>query len=298
MKLPTLLALSILAAPWLARAGLVMEIQSGGAKAPPSVLYIDGSRLRIVEPAKEGEPAQGVMLFDGATRTMTRLDPARRTYVQFTAEDLRALLEAARERAKEAAAQARELLAQLPPEERRKAEELLAKADEPVRPARAPRPRYEKTGKTGSAAGHACDWYRQFEDGRAEGEACFAPLPRLGLTLDDFRVFEAMTAMYAAAGEGAGEPLDFAKVLSQAPGFPVIGMKEQDGRLEEEMRLVRLERRALAASLFAVPAGYQREEEPGLSGSGTAAGAAPKGAAPAAKARGAKGSKASEEPKR
>jgi hypothetical protein len=217
--------------------------------------------------------------------------------VQFDAADLRKAMEQGRARAREAMAQARSVAGQLPPDERRKLEEMLARLDEPEAPVRVPKFRFEKVGRTGSAAGFACEWYRQYEDGVPKGEACFAPMARLGLKLEDFKALEALSAMYAGIGDGGGERLDLGKILAQAPGYPIVGASSEDGRLREDMRLVRLERRDLPASLFTVPPGYQRSpfppgdgEEGPAPGKGPAAppaggGPVPQGARPPAGAK-------------
>jgi hypothetical protein len=276
-----LVVLACLAAPSAGRAapparpGVVMEIGTGAAFARPSVLYLSGDRLRIQEPGEPGAEAPA-MVFDAATRTMTRIEPDERRYVQFDADDLRRAVEQGRARAREAMAQARAVAGQLPPDERKKLEEMLARLDAPEKAARIPKFRFEKTGRTGSAAGFACEWYRQYEDGVSQGEACFASLRKLGLKLEDFKALEALSAVYVGLGDGGGERLDLGKILAQAPGFPIIGARTEDGRLQEDMRLVRLERRDLPASLFTVPPDYRRSPfSPGDGDDGPAPGSGP-----------------------
>ena len=53
-------------------------------------------------------------------------------------------------------------------------------------------------------------------------------------------------------------------MLAQAPGFPVIAAREEDGKLRETMRFTRIARESVPASRFAVPAGYEHKKLPGL----------------------------------
>jgi hypothetical protein len=269
VPLRPLAALCLLAAVPPARAGIVMEMVLGGEKERPSRMFIDGTHLRIEQDGGEGKP-RALMIFDATTRTMTHVDAEERTYYQVSADDLRRMTAGAKARAKEALAEARSQLDKLPPEQRKQVEDALAQAEaaaEPAarKPARAPRLRFERTGKGGSAAGHACDWYRQFDGDEPEGEGCFTPLARLGLKVDDFKVFQALVDVLDPGGAGgAGRELDFAKVLAQAPGFPIIAAETEDGKRAETMRVVRIARESIPATTFAPPAGYARVPVPGM----------------------------------
>jgi hypothetical protein len=251
-----------------------MEMKTGQESERPSRMYLDGNRIRIEQDEADGK-SRAVMIFDAATKTMTHVDTNERTYYQVTADDLRRMVSGAKAKAREAIAQARAQLDQMPPEQRKQVEAALAQAEaqsaaEPAakKPLRAPQWRFEKTGKTGSAAGHACEWYRQFDGVEAEGEGCFAPLTRLGLKVEDFKVFQALAEAFDPVGASRGSQLDFAKVLAQAPGFPIIAVETEDGKRVEHMRLVRISRESIPASTFAPPAGFKRVSMPGMGAPG------------------------------
>lgn len=269
MSLRPLAALFLLAAAPSALAGIVMEMRMGSEKERPSRMFIDGSHLRIEQEGGDGKPG-ALMIFDATTRTMTQVDAEERTYFQVTADDLRKMASEGKAKARQSLAQARAQLEGMPPEQRKQVEAALAQAEAQVaepaarKPARRLQLRFEKTGKSGSAAGHACDWYRQFDGDEAEGEGCFTPLARLGLKVDDFKVFQALVDALDPDGAGrGGTQLDFAKVLAQAPGFPVIAAETEDGKRVETMRVVRIARESIPASTFAPPAGYRRVSTPG-----------------------------------
>jgi hypothetical protein len=274
MTIRPLAALCLLAAVPSARAGVVMEMKTGQDTEKPTLMYLDGDRLRIEQDDGEGK-ARAVMIFDAATRTMTHVDPATRTYYQVTADDVRKMVSGAKAKSREAIAKARAQLDKMPAEQRKQVEAALAQAEAQAaatpaekKPPRPLRLRFEKLGKSGSAAGHSCDWYRQFDGDQDDGEGCFTPLPRLGLKVDDFKPFEAIVQVFDTGDGGGRDRLDFAKVLAQAPGFPIIAAQVEDGKRRETMRLVRISRESIAASTFAVPSGYKRVAMPGMGGPG------------------------------
>jgi len=142
-------------------------------------------------------------------------------------------------------------------------EEMLKKQEEAVKPRAPLKYTFEKTGKSGKAAGHSCDWYKQFESGEYEGQGCFVPLARLGLAVQDFKVFDAMMSYYETSPAGGADRMDFGRLMAQAPGFPVIAAKEKDGKPRETMRFTRIAKESVPASRFAPPDGYQRKKTPG-----------------------------------
>jgi hypothetical protein len=268
-----LAALCLLALAPPARAGVVMEMRIGKEKERPSRMLLDATHLRMEVDAGEGKVQ--VTLFDATTRTLTQVNEAERTYSQVNAEELRKAMGAAKAKARAAIAQARAQLDRMPPEQRKQVEAALAQAeaqaaeDKPPKAVRHPQWRFEKTGKSGSAAGHACEWYRQFDGPEEEGEGCFTPLARLGLKVEDFAVFQGLVDLMDPGGSGrAGRETDFARILAQAPGFPVIAAATEDGKRVETMRVEKLAREAIPASAFAPPAGYRKVAMPGLGAPG------------------------------
>ncbi len=100
------------------------------------------------------------------------------------------------------------------------------------------RPTITKTGRTEQVAGHACEHWTVKDDGgeavdvcMAQGIGAFAGLERAGVG-----------AWLSDIGEGGW--------------FPLLATRVASG--ETVLRVTAIDRRALDASLFAVPAGYQK----------------------------------------
>jgi hypothetical protein len=267
MTLRLAVAVAALAATSVARAGVVMEMQvapgGDGPKGATSTMQIEGNKLRVEVPGKDPKVPEHVMIFDGDSKTMTSVEPGSRSYFQITAAEMKAMSERAREQAKAAREKTRAALEKLPPEQRKQVEGMLKKQEEAAKPKALPKFSFEKTGKAGKAAGHSCDWYKQFEDGEFQGQGCFVPLRRLGLSVKDFQAFDAMRDFYGTSAQDVPSRMDFAAVMAQAPGFPVIAAQEEDGKVKETMRFTRIAKESVPASRFAPPDGYERKKVPG-----------------------------------
>src|SRR5690349_8510154 len=82
-RVATLAALALLAAP--ARAGVVIEGKDGDQTQR---IAMEGQKLRMEGRDQEGK---SVMLFDGAARRSVQLHPDKKSYLEFTSEDLQAM---------------------------------------------------------------------------------------------------------------------------------------------------------------------------------------------------------------
>jgi hypothetical protein len=240
------------AAPFAARAGLVVTMKEGQQK---SVFSVDGKKMRI----EGGEDRKHVMIFDGGAQRLYQIDPGEKTWSEVTQADAKAV-----------AAQLDEMLAKLPPEQRAKAQEAMKQRGE--KQAESPT-QYEATGKHDKVAGYACDWYRVVRLGKLDEEGCYipwsagvvkkddlAPLIEFGKFMDEF-----MASAYGKVG-GDRKPFRIADELARAPGFPALSVHVEDGKREERHRLETLTRTSVAADQFTVPAGYTKVPHPMLGG--------------------------------
>jgi hypothetical protein len=201
-----------------ARAGVVIE---GTDDGETQRFVMDGQKLRL-ESGKQGE----AMIFDGAKKTSVQLDPANKTYTEFTNEDLAAI-------------------------------QAMAKTSGVGKKVRSTR--YEKTGKTDKALGKSCDVYRVVESGGEPGEeqdeqtVCLAPFGTFGISRADFAPF---TAFGDYASQLAGGEID--RGWADIPGVPLIAWEKEDGETKETFRATKVEKKSVPASEFAVPAGWKK----------------------------------------
>lgn len=251
-------SLAALAFAWPASAGLIVTTdRDGGGSTGKSTTYLQGKKLRV-EHHGEGGAAGRVTVFDGDAHRLLEIDPAARTYRVMTEEQ-----------GKEVSAQLQKMLAQLPPEQRARAEAALA-ARRTASPKRHEF-RFEPLGTAEVVAGYPCQRYRVLRDGQRKEEGCFIPWSPRAVTRDDLAAFvemghffEGFTANAAGrpAQAGAGWMTD---EIARAPGFPaVLERIEGDGKRTTVHRIVKLERRDVPAELFAVPAGYAEVTKPVL----------------------------------
>lgn len=215
------LAAVLLALP--ARAGVVIEGKEG---EQAQRIVMEGQKLRM-----EGRDAEGksVMIFDGGARRSVQLHPDKKSYVEFTNDDLKAMAAMAKQ------AQARH-----------GAPAPAKKKD--------PSTRYQKTGRTESALGKRCDVYAVKDGDAAEEEMCIVPFGTFGVQKEDFTALRSFGEFTA---DMAGGDLD--RGWADLPGVPLLAWKLEDGDRKETFRATKIEKARVPASEFAVPAGWKKE---------------------------------------
>lgn len=227
--------LAILLLPLAARAGLLIEGTEGGEA---STTVLQGKRLRV-----EVAGGEGAMIWDGESRKILYIEPREKQYSEITEGE-----------AKAASAEAEKSLAQMPPEIRARLEEQMGGSR---KAAARPVVKWERTGKTDVALGRSCDVYRQLLDGKLQGEACLIPFDALKIEATDLAALESF-AQYMQALSPVGAQTAGWTELTKAPGFPVITWEVEDGKRTEQFRATKVERTAVSAERFQVPAGFKK----------------------------------------
>jgi hypothetical protein len=222
---PTRVALAALAVAAASRvaAGVAIEGTDGDGEEKGALRFlVEGQKLRM-----EMQGGAHAVIFDGATKRMIQLDAKDRSYLEITEDDM-AKVKALRAQGGAASTK------QAPPR------------------------RYEKAGKTDAALGKSCDVYRVVVgERREEEELCVAPFGTFGVERSDFEGFRAF-ARYASDASGGSVERDWAEL----PGVPLIAWSTNGGARRESFRATKVEKRSIAASEFAVPAGWTRR--PGI----------------------------------
>jgi hypothetical protein len=233
---------SLLATP-RAEAGYVVEMTHQEGRT--STFHLEGNRWRIDNSApKAGKPGKAeIIIYDGATRTMYFADPGTKTFKSVDQAQVEANLAAGQARMKEA-------MARMTPEQRKRVEEAMkgqAGAFD------LPEINYEKTGRTGSAAGYRCTFYRESMKGDPElAEVCIASFEDTGVRKEDFKVLMDMP--------GAKASNRTSTMWTKSPGVPLIRERRgPDGKMHEDLRVTSLKRTSVPADTFRVPAGYAKK---------------------------------------
>lgn len=195
------------------------------------------------------------------------VDNRRHDYREMTPESMQqqhAQMEEAMQRMKQQ-------MQSLPPEQRQRIEAMLAQRGmasdaPPPQP-----PTYTKSGPDKTVGKWTCTPYRMSYNGDDRQEICVAKLSDLGLTEDDLKAYVSFAAfmrqmMATSMGPGrAAMGFDF-DGMTKAVGFPAFPVQwthfDTDGKAEMTSTTTSIERKAIAADKYELPAGYIKQEQP------------------------------------
>ncbi|MBI3804983.1 MAG: hypothetical protein HY282_14610 [Nitrospirae bacterium] len=211
---------------------------------------LEGKKIRAED------PRGGVMIFDGDKQTLWTVDPQKQRYTEVTEADAKRIQEMQQQMEQ----QMKERLKGLPPEQRKQMEDQLdaMKGKE----TEAPKLTFEPIGEGRKTEhGFSCKPFRVTANGQAIEEACFIPWKETGLSVEDFRAFDALDQFFRKIGGGKGNQQNrvFGDLL-QSPGIPAhVKMLRPDGTAGPEQDLVILKKESIPADRFTVPPGLQKE---------------------------------------
>jgi hypothetical protein len=235
---------------------------------------IDGDRLRM-------DLEEAIVIYRGDRDLMWTLQDGSYTEIdRATVARTSAELERAR-------AHMKAQLEKLPPEQRAALEKMAVAqgiGDRLAPTAPRPAPRVQPTGKSDTVAGRACREFEVLRGDEKTTEVCVADWATTGITKADVEVFRKLRAFQEAMVGGApGASVGAADFLAleSLDGFPVRARSFKAGAPQTEWRLVTLEKKAVAPSLFEVPAGYTEKTIAPSGAREKAAGAGDRGAPPA-----------------
>jgi hypothetical protein len=232
------------------------ERKKTGGETGTATMMFDTGRIRMEGMGgggRGGRTSSGAIILDAGAKKVLMIDPEKKTYHELTEADAKQM----KERMDGMKAKMAEQIKTLPPDQRKQAEETMARmsgggAQMEIK--------YEPLGTKKKVAGFACEMYK-VHVGTAIDESCIAPWGSNLVTKAEAEQFrKAFTEMEKAfAGLGPMRSSDWSK----APGIPVeqthLGA---DGKPEWVTTLKTVSRGSIAASQFQAPAGYTKEEIP------------------------------------
>ena len=246
-----------------ARAGVVITAQtdSGGDKSHADTIYLEPDRMR----QNAGSGAE--MIYRADLKKVWMVHDADHTYREMDPESMQAM----RTQMEAAMAQMRERMQSMPEEQRKRMESLMGSADKaPPKP-----PSYEKAGPPKKIGQWTCTPYRVQDGTSGNEEFCVARMSDVGLKPADLQAFESlgkfMQQMMPTGAGAAARPvaLDIAG-LSKAVGYDAVPIQMSrlgdDGKVEYQTTVTKVERQSIAANLFEVPAGYAKQAMPMMPG--------------------------------
>ncbi len=244
-----------------AAAGVVVEQEqrepSTNAVLGRTVFYLDAGRLRIETRTQEGDEL--LVIFRADRPVAWTVDLNEGTYYELTPSKIAKMREQMERMQQEMA----EALKQMPPEQRRAAEQMMAQMGQTPGP---PRPTTVRVlGREEKVDSFLCTHYEVLRDGAREEEIWAAPLGQLQLRPEEYKTLVELVRLFEplgpqgptgrlsglAASESGGERIE---------GFPVRALSYENGRALAEERVVRAERQSFDAELFELPAGLRPTE--------------------------------------
>jgi hypothetical protein len=261
----TAAAVALLAGSAVAADGalIVMKVTSGANPPQTIQMQLEQKRMRTDVTGPTG--ATAAIVFDGTRQVMTMIDDARKSYTELTKADLDAFAKQL-SGAMAQVAQMEQMMKTLPPEQRKKFEEMTKGRSGAGMPGAAPaKVEYKKVG-TGTVGKWTCDKYEGYTNGQKTHELCTVDPKVLGFAMTDFEVTRDMAEFYkqfqqfGGAAMAAQQPLALGKLEQQGfSGFPVRSVVTTGGsQVTQEM--TEAKRQAFPDSTFQVPAGYQKHD--------------------------------------
>lgn len=246
----------------LVTAGVVIQYESSGAGQAGSkqayTAYVEKDRLRI-----DGDPDA---IFRADKQVLWLLDTEKGTYQQMDAEQMKKV----GSQVEGAMAEMERQLANLPPEQRKMAEQMMqgkmpGKAPGGTKKAE-PRRIYRNTGKTETINGWPCVAYDANRGGEREQVVWVTDWKHIGLTADDFTVFQDFAAflehmagpMAKSCSMGFDQKLADKPSPDALPGVPIRTISF-DGGKELVTEVKKIAREPVPAAKFELPSGLKKD---------------------------------------
>jgi len=265
LRLTFAIPLASLAICATAQAGVYLESVDkeldGSGTPATSKMWFDGGRMRTERNERNG----GVDVVIFKNQSLYTLDSKSKSYRvidKATAEKMGAQVSAAKK-------QMEARMAAMPPEQRKKMEEMMAKlgkggAGAMMPGAKQPERTLKNSGRTETVAGIKCTVWEAFEEGKKEEELCAAAPGSIPGGDDVIKTFRDISAMLSSftdkLGARAGnEPWRDMETIN---GVPILTRDFDDGKATSETRLTVVRKESVSGSSFEVPAGYEEKKLP------------------------------------
>jgi hypothetical protein len=237
-----------------AHAGVTVVMQRGAAAT--STLYIEGDKMRAENPGAANRPS--TVIIDAAGKRFLMINETEKTYFEMTEAEMKARR-----------AEMEEKVKSLPPEQRKRIEQMMGGAPGE----KSPELKFERTGEKKTVNGFDCDVYHVLDGSTPKEEDCLAPWSAKMLQRSDFAGLRKFAEEMAKDAGVAGRQMF--QQFDKYPGFPVLRHPLEPGQHEDE-ELKSVKRGSIPAAMFAVPAGFTKKESP----MGMGPGGRPRGARP------------------
>ncbi len=247
--------LTTLLAAFAAHAGVTAQMSEQGRV---QTVYCEGNKMRV-----DGVDERGrIMIFEGDSKTLIMLDPAKRTYGESTEADMRQQGQMLKQQMADAKAQMEKQMASMSPEQRKQMKEAMSKwGAGGETEAKLPEKKYQSTGVKKTIAGQRCEVYR-VSGGGAEEEQCFIPWSAGVVKKDDLKAMDSLWDFLAQVSAGMGMSSTRARSgfddLRAAPGIPAQTAEVEGGERRVRSELKIISRGSIPADKFRVPPAFKK----------------------------------------
>ena len=256
----------------IATVAILLAARPAGADATLLVQGSDGLKSTIQLRAGKGKmSAAGLdeyLVYDAGSGTITYVEPEQRQYTQVTEAELQSGLQTAASIKQTVAPYMADILAGLPPAQRRMIEQRMGSfPDAPAAGHKPAAPRVKAVSR-GSyiIAGVQCKASSIVKNGHPSVEVCMATSPGGKLSKQDFETLQAMVSLSRNMASSAGgmlgdqvKQLDF--LATDIDGVPLALRDLESGKRYE---VTAVSDAALSDGLFNGYGGFQRRELPAL----------------------------------
>ena len=204
-----------------------------------------------------------LLLYDHANNTFFAIQPSEESYMEFDPEKAGEMMDQASQMQQQMMAQLQESLKEMPEEQREQMMKLMNRSGQKM-PGLAEEPvRYEPRGGNDSISGFVCSWVEVYQGERKVRELCLADLSSMGMPSSDKDTMMAMQSSMKVLVKRMGSAGMFQDNMPD--GFPVhVRHFGSNGQVTSEQQVQDVSHDKLDASLFEIPAGYQKRELPSL----------------------------------
>lgn len=245
-----------------AQAGVALDmvrVDTEGKEVERSQIFALGDKIRI--DSNGGQFSSDVSMIFLGDRFLV-VDHDEKSYIIMD----EAMLTAVSAKMSEAMKQMEAQLAQMPPEQRAMAEQMMkSQMDAFANMEAAPPPRVEAVGP-GAWAGTQCTRYAVFEGTEKSQDVCAAPLDQIEGAAEMMQGFMGMAKFVQKLTESLPGPLAASvsanpgAVMDQINGFPIHSIEYRLGQATGETRLESIREEDLDETVFAAPDGYRLED--------------------------------------
>jgi hypothetical protein len=249
-----------------AHAGVYLESVDkeldGSGTPTTSRMWFDGGRMRTERNERAGD--QDIVIFKNQSLyTIDSKSKSYRVIDKATAEKMGGQVAAAKK-------QMEARMAAMPPEQRKKMEEMMAKLGKggagAMMPGAKQRQRTLKnSSRTETVAGIKCTVWEAFEDDKKEEELCAAAPGSIPGGDDVIKTFREISAMLSSFTDKLGtrsagdEPWRDMETIN---GVPILTRDFDNGKATSETRLTVARKESVPGSSFEVPAGFSEKKLP------------------------------------